>query len=305
MRRRYARDPAARAEPERKVRDRARLTRGGGSSGAGGVGARSVGVAALPDHLGVHPAETDLAVVDPAHQRWLVRAVRAGRIILRRDRSANRFDHPTLPVGDDEPGRIVGVTADAELALMMETMVLRAQAHQVPGVGRPSVDPVPDVVDLHEPVVGATRHPAPAVAPHHHPPGALGHDPLCPPDREGHTVALPHRLDRAVAHEPIADVRGQQPTIGRRRVRTRDVDVHPRLGPLATRRSGDAVEIAIAHLDQAVGDRDVGLAVLVQRLASGDQRLFDGLAATEVELATDAPPMLFGDRGGHALAIVG
>lgn len=48
--------------------------------------------------------------------------------------------------GEGQPARVVGVADDYEVAGMVPVVVVRAQASQVPGVGRSAVDPVDEVV---------------------------------------------------------------------------------------------------------------------------------------------------------------
>ena len=71
---------------------------------------------------------------------------------------------PTVRIGECHAVVDVGVAGDPEPPLVMEAVVSRAQADQVPGVGRAVRRPVDDVVHLDESIVPAAGHPAAAVA---------------------------------------------------------------------------------------------------------------------------------------------
>ena len=91
----------------------------------------------------------------------------------------------------DSSGRVgwpVGVADDVESALVMESMVFRAEAEQVLCVGGAAVRPVSDVMDLHEPVAGATWHATASVALLDEPAGAVRNDVLGSPHRDGEPV---------------------------------------------------------------------------------------------------------------------
>ena len=70
---------------------------------------------------------------------------------------------------------------------------------EIPGVGRATVEPVDDVVDLDEPIGGASRYPAGTIAAFEDAAGAIGHDALCAAHRERHAGTFPHRLADIVA----------------------------------------------------------------------------------------------------------
>ena len=65
-------------------------------------------------------------------------------------------------VGEHEGLGAVGVAGDAEPAQVVEAVVARAHAEQVPRLGRAVPAPVVDVVDLHAPA-GTTGDPAATV----------------------------------------------------------------------------------------------------------------------------------------------
>ena len=90
-------------------------------------------------------------------------------------------------------GRPVGVAGDVESALVMESMVFRAQAQQVLSVGGAAVRPVGDVMDFDEPVAVAARHATASVAVLDEPAGAVRNDVLGSPHRDGETVHDPDR----------------------------------------------------------------------------------------------------------------
>ena len=85
--------------------------------------------------------------------------------------------HPAKTVGEHQPMRIIGVASDPEPALVMQPVVSRTEASQVPSVGRAVAVvgvPVDDVMDVQELIRGAPRNPTPAIPQDHQPAGALG-----------------------------------------------------------------------------------------------------------------------------------
>ena len=107
------------------------------------------------------------------------------------------------------PSGCVGVAGDAEQALVVEAVVVPAQADQVPGHGLAVVFPVDDVVDLDPQGGVAAGDPAAAVAVLDQPADPPRHDPLGPPDLDGVAVGVPDRGDVAVAGEVAAHGRRQ------------------------------------------------------------------------------------------------
>ena len=93
---------------------------------------------------------------------------------------------------------------------MVESMVVRAQADQVPGFGDAVVFPVDDVVHFEEVAGVAAGYGAAAVAVFDDPSGAVGHDVLAAADRDRHTVVEQHRGDAAVAGDVLADGVGER-----------------------------------------------------------------------------------------------
>ncbi len=72
----------------------------------------------------------------------------------------------------------IGVARDAQATLMVHSVMLRAQADEVPRIGGPILRPVDDVVDLDETVACAPRDAATAIAVFDEASGAVGNDVL-------------------------------------------------------------------------------------------------------------------------------
>ena len=72
-------------------------------------------------------------------------------------------DDVTLIRGEGDAVGLVGVAGDPQSALVVEPVVVGAEADQVPGVGRAVVLPVNDVVHLEPVGFGATGDPASVV----------------------------------------------------------------------------------------------------------------------------------------------
>ncbi len=102
-------------------------------------------------------------------------------------------DHPTVGVGEDEPAGDVGVAGDAEFALVVESVVVRAETDQIPGFGRAVIVPVDDVVDFEVLVAPTPGDTAATVAEYHDTAGAVGDDVLGATDGDRHTVGVEHR----------------------------------------------------------------------------------------------------------------
>ena len=97
---------------------------------------------------------------------------------------------------------------------MVEAVVLGVEGDEVPGVGAAVVLVVDDVV--HFDVAGAVApwDAAAEVAVLHEAAGAIGHDPLAPPNGDGDAVVGDDGADRAVAEEEVAEPVGDAPTVG-------------------------------------------------------------------------------------------
>ena len=110
----------------------------------GGAVARS----AAELFVGVDPAETDPVSVERGAFGVFVRSARCRRWTGGLCRSAVGVERASVLIGEHHAVGLVGIARDAELVAVMQPVVARAQAQQVPGVGRATVLPVPDVVDL-------------------------------------------------------------------------------------------------------------------------------------------------------------
>ena len=80
-------------------------------------------------------------------------------------------------VGEHQPVGVVGVAGDAEFALVMQPVMPRTQASQIPGVGRAGSVvgvPVDDVMDVQHPIRRTARHATAAVTQDHEAAGAFG-----------------------------------------------------------------------------------------------------------------------------------
>jgi hypothetical protein len=119
--------------------------------------------------------------------------------VARRVGAATSGHHPAPLVGEDESAAPVGVAFDAQQAPVMGSMVGAAEAHQIGGVGGPAVLPVHQVADLQPAAAVAPRRHAAPITLLHGDAGARRDDALGSALAEGHTMALPHRLDRPVA----------------------------------------------------------------------------------------------------------
>src|SRR6478735_529032 len=82
-------------------------------------------------------------------------------------------DHSAVGVGEDDPASEVGVPGDAQLALVVQAVVVRTEADQIPGVRPAAVFPVDDVVHLEVLVAATSGNPAASVTEDHDTPGAV------------------------------------------------------------------------------------------------------------------------------------
>ena len=96
-------------------------------------------------------------------------------------------------VGEHDTVGCVRVAADAELAAVMQPVMVWAQTDQVPGVGRAVVVPVDDVMDLHEVMLATARNPAALITQDHNASGAVGHDVPAATHRDGYPIGDEHR----------------------------------------------------------------------------------------------------------------
>jgi hypothetical protein len=96
---------------------------------------------------------------------------------------------------------------------MVQLVVARAEAHQVPCLGYATVLPVPHVMHLN--VAGAaTGNPASLVPVLDEAAQAQRNSVLAAAVSDGDVVALPHRPDQAVAEQIVADRRWERHAVG-------------------------------------------------------------------------------------------
>ena len=110
-------------------------------------------------------------------------------------------------VGEHQSVGVVGVAGDPELALVMQPVMPRTQARQIPGVGRTGAVvgvPVDDVMDVQEPIRAAARDAAAAVTQDHEAAGAFGHGALGASDTDRDPALLVDGGDDGVAADQVA-----------------------------------------------------------------------------------------------------
>ncbi len=143
-------------------------------------------------------------------------------------------------VGEGD-GVLVGVACDAELALVVQAVVVWAQGDEVPGVGGATVLPVDDVVYFQHVAVGAAGHSAVLVAQDDEAAGAFGDDAPGASDRDRYRIVDEGGGDQSVASDVAGDGVGEASAsvVGGGAVGV-EVDVDPE--PVAAGEVGDGVQ---------------------------------------------------------------
>ena len=141
-------------------------------------------------------------------------------------------EHATPGIGEldatFDSGIEVGVPGDVEPSLVVEAVVSRAEAQQVPGVGGTVCRPVDDVNHFDEPIMTAAGNAAAAIAVFDDSARALGHDVLRAAHRDRTAFLTPDRADQRVARDALGGRCGNRSatSIGRTPVEV-EVDVDP------------------------------------------------------------------------------
>ena len=107
---------------------------------------------------------------------------------------ARAGDHAAVTVGEHDAVGLVCIAVDPQVAPMMQSVVIRTQADQIPRFGDAAVFPVHDVVDLDHQVAPAAWHGThAAVAPGHFAPEPGRDHPLGTSHRDRDAVLVEHR----------------------------------------------------------------------------------------------------------------
>jgi hypothetical protein len=160
------------------------------------------------------------------------------------------------PIGEHH-GALVGVSGDAQFASVVEAMVMRAQADQVPGVGGPAVFPVDDVVDFEDVGLGAAGNSAALVAKYDEAAGSFGDGAAGAADRDRDAALDEGGGDQAVTGDVAADRFGQVRSVGVGAAAV-GAEVNVDAVPVAASEVGDRVQRTFGDLAECVGPVDVG-----------------------------------------------
>lgn len=159
----------------------------------------------------------------------------------------------TAPVGEHEPGGVVGVTPDMEPLEVEHAVVGGAQGDEIVRVGWPAVLPMHQVVDVQPPLSGATGHPATAVAILDEDAQERRNRASSPPESDRTPEAFDDRSNGGVAGDVIGQRLGQHrpqmhpwfdPAVA--------VDVDHHLEPLTRRGAIESVEPGGSESGQGV-----------------------------------------------------